>query len=88
MLLLAIQCVLHDAQKSLSLVPGLNAGQKNLAMYLMESNGLLGVPVSPAQQNGHGHGLGFGTPGRDSIDGERKERVVEEMVGLLSRGVA
>jgi len=41
-LILAIQCVLADSQATLAMFPQLNRGQKDLAMYLMERNGLLG----------------------------------------------
>lgn len=40
-LILAIQCVLGDSQTTLALFPELNRGQKDLAIYLMERNGLL-----------------------------------------------
>lgn len=40
-LLLSIQCVLQDAQKTLAIFPDLSETQKNLAMYLMGQNGLL-----------------------------------------------
>jgi hypothetical protein len=88
MLLLAIQCVLNDAHRTLSLVPGLNAGQKNLAMYLMESNGLLRESApghASSQKSSDGEEQGQGTLGEEE---ERKERVAEEMAGLMSRGVA
>lgn len=40
-LLLCIQCVLKDARRTLALFPNLPEAQQNLAMYLMEQNGLL-----------------------------------------------
>jgi CLIP-associating protein 1/2 len=40
-LLLCIQCVLQDPQKTLALFPDLSETQKNLAVYLMGQNGLL-----------------------------------------------
>lgn len=40
-LILSIQCVLQDSQKTLAIFPDLPESQKNLAMYLMGENGLL-----------------------------------------------
>ncbi len=40
-LILAIQCVVSDSQATLAMFPNLNKGQKDLAIYLMERNGLL-----------------------------------------------
>ncbi|EIW72825.1 hypothetical protein TREMEDRAFT_42004 [Tremella mesenterica DSM 1558] len=50
-LILALQCVLQDAQETLGLLPELNAGQKDLAMYLMDKNGLL-VDLLPGESGG------------------------------------
>lgn len=94
MLLLAIQCVLHDSHKTLALVPDLDVAQKNMTMYLMDSNGLLERPGDlsgggHAQQERNGDGHEHGHAGEIEADAEeRKERVVEEMAGLMSRGVA
>jgi CLIP-associating protein 1/2 len=74
-LLLAIQCVIADAQRTLSLFPRMSTGQKDLSMYLMEKNGL----IRPS---------GTSTDGIELDQVERKERVVGEMVGLMARGVA
>lgn len=49
-LLLCIQCVLKDAQKTLALFPDLSETQKNLAMYLMGQNGLLPGGVGSSEQ--------------------------------------
>jgi hypothetical protein len=73
-LLLAIQCVLIDAHRTLSLFPRLATGQKDLAMYLMDKNGLI---LHAAQSQGV-------DPAEEE---ERKERVVGEMVGLMARGL-
>jgi len=40
-LLLCIQCVTQDSQRTLALFPDLPETQKNLAVYLMGQNGLL-----------------------------------------------
>jgi hypothetical protein len=40
-LLLCIQCVVKDSQKTLAMFPDLPETQKDLAVYLMGQNGLL-----------------------------------------------
>ncbi|KAK4684711.1 hypothetical protein P7C73_g5453, partial [Tremellales sp. Uapishka_1] len=69
-LVLAIQCVLADSQKTLSLLGNLDQGHKNLATYLMEKHGLWKIPESVKASDEH----------------DRKELVMGEMVGLLGRG--
>lgn len=52
-LLLSIQCVLKDAQKTLGVYPNLSETQKNLAMYLMGQNGLLPGGDGTSEQVAH-----------------------------------
>ena len=69
-----MQAVLCDAQITLSLFPGLDDGQRNLATYLMEKNGLLRAGRSVDEDEDEQEGM------------ERRDKVVGEMVGLLGRG--
>lgn len=73
-LILAIQCVLADSTTTLSLLPRLSATQRNLATYLMETNGLM--------RGNHKSGLDG-----DQAEEERMERVIGEMDGLMSRSM-
>lgn len=41
-LILAIQCVIGDSAKTLGLFPEMTVTQRNLATYLMETNGVMG----------------------------------------------
>ena len=56
-LILAIQCVLRDAQATLALFPDLNAGQKDLATYLMDKNGLLSPEGGSGGESGAASGV-------------------------------
>lgn len=77
-LLLAVQAVLMDSQLTLSFFPRLSTGAKDLAVYFFEKNGLLNQPESVDAALAAGPG--------DAA--ERKEKVLEEVVGLMARGVA
>ena len=65
-LILAVQCVLADTRATLALFTDLNQGQKDLAIYLMERNGLI----------------------ERQDDGDLREKVKGEMVGLMARGIS
>ena len=56
-LLLCIQCVMQDSQRTLALFPDLSETQKDLAVYLMEKNGLLpgggGTPEKVLKEMGN-----------------------------------
>lgn len=77
-LLLAVQAVLMDSQLTLSFFPRLSTGAKDLAVYFFEKNGLLNVADG---------GLAAPAAGPDDA-AERKEKVLEEVVGSMARGVA
>lgn len=71
--IIAIQAVLMDTTATMALFPDLDDGQRNLAHYLMDKNGLLRQGTS----------AGDGDAGEAT--GEHRERVIGEMVGLLGR---
>lgn len=77
-ILLAIQCVLGDDTRTLALFPGLSGAQRNLATYLMETNGLLRSNV----QTGHGASV----LGEDEVEEERRQKVLAEMEGQMAKG--
>ncbi|WWC96688.1 hypothetical protein V866_003560 [Kwoniella sp. B9012] len=75
-LLLSIQTILKDSNKTLSLVPHLNKGQKDLAIYYMAQNGVLE----------NTHKIEQATEGEEDGD-EGKEKMLKEMHGLMGRGI-
>ncbi|WWD05459.1 hypothetical protein V865_003536 [Kwoniella europaea PYCC6329] len=75
-LLLSIQTILKDSNKTLSLVPHLNKGQKDLAIYYMAQNGILE----------NTHNIEQATEGEENGD-EGKEKMLKEMHGLMGRGI-
>jgi CLIP-associating protein 1/2 len=77
-ILLAIQCVLGDDTRTLALFPGLSGAQRNLATYLMETNGLLRSNV----QTGHGAIV----VGDEEVEEERRQKVLAEMEGQMAKG--
>ncbi|KJE04556.1 protein STU1 [Cryptococcus gattii NT-10] len=76
-LLLAIQCVIQDSRKTLTFVPALSQGQKDLAVYYMAQNGVL-------EQIGlHKKAANEGETGGE----EERDNMAGELAGLMSRGV-
>ncbi|ODO07599.1 hypothetical protein L198_01180 [Cryptococcus wingfieldii CBS 7118] len=87
-LLLSIQCILRNSNKTLSLVPSLSKGQKDLAIYYMAQNGILEENALHKQLDN-----AEGKEDIESEDGEKKEEREREMMngelaGLMARGVA
>ncbi|OCF56681.1 hypothetical protein L486_05535 [Kwoniella mangroviensis CBS 10435] len=76
-LLLSIQTILKDSNKTLSLVPHLNKGQKDLAIYYMAQNRILE----------NTHTIEQATEGEADGD-EGKEKMLKEMHGLMGRGIS
>lgn len=78
-LILAVQCDIGDSSVTLSLFPGMSATQRNLATYLMETNGLIlhtGAANKKAELDDSGEG-----------GEERKEKVLGEMDALMQRSM-
>ncbi|WVQ71295.1 hypothetical protein IAR50_000822 [Cryptococcus sp. DSM 104548] len=87
-LLLSIQCILRNSNKTLSLVPSLTKGQKDLAIYYMAQNGILEENALHKQSDSAEDKEDI-----ESNDGQEKEEREREMMngelaGLMARGVA
>ncbi|WWC88149.1 uncharacterized protein L201_003054 [Kwoniella dendrophila CBS 6074] len=94
-LLLSIQVVLKKFQKTLSFVPNLNKGQKDLLVYYMEKNGLLEHDYNhdfienknknqsddDSSNNNNNNNV---EEEKDQID---REKMLKEMEGLMGRGI-
>ncbi|WVW80419.1 hypothetical protein I302_102400 [Kwoniella bestiolae CBS 10118] len=76
-LLLSIQTILKDSNKTLSFVDGLNKGQKDLAIYYMAQNGILDTSSNSAN-----------APNDEAREDEGKEKMLKEMQGLMGRGIS
>lgn len=78
--LLAIQCVLGNDTRTLALFPGLSGAQRNLATYLMETNGLLQCATACSAEAEMKREV-------ERVE-ERKQRVLTEMEGQMVKGVS
>ncbi|ORY28597.1 clasp N terminal-domain-containing protein [Naematelia encephala] len=98
-LVLGIQCQVCDSQLTLSLFPSLEEKDKNLMVYLFARNGIAD-DVKSRNGNGTGPGLGMGTGAGVGVLGngtgtgtesdgvqeeKRRDKVIGEMLGELSR---
>lgn len=93
-LILAIQCVLGDSSTTLGLFPQMTVTQRNLATYLMETNGLISHTThlrNGSNGNGmggaNGNGGGRSSVGNGEDEVERKEKVLGEMDALMLRSM-
>ena len=77
--LLAIQCVLGDDTRTLALFPGLSGAQRNLATYLMETNGLLRSQASLSTAS---------RAGDEEEEEARRQTVLAEMEGQMAKGAS
>nr|XP_018264986.1 uncharacterized protein I303_03168 [Kwoniella dejecticola CBS 10117]OBR87144.1 hypothetical protein I303_03168 [Kwoniella dejecticola CBS 10117] len=87
-LILSIQAVTQNSSKTLSFVPELSKGQKDLSIYYMSQNGVL--EKGPFLNNGAGNG--DSQAGEQDDEGEveiqRKGKIMKEMEGLMGRGIS
>lgn len=49
--ILAVQCILGDDVRTLSLFPRLNSGQRSFATYLMQENGVMSKAPADAEED-------------------------------------
>ncbi|WRT65948.1 uncharacterized protein IL334_002899 [Kwoniella shivajii] len=94
-LLLAIQTIIQDSIKTLSFVPDLTTGQKDLAIYYMAQNGILEnnnlSSNTNTKSNQHQRETKEEDEGQNNEEEEeeieRKERMLGEMEALMGRSI-